>query len=124
VTRCSDCGIEVPADEPGSERLPCPNCSSLRRTQELRATVTGKSSVSAKLTVDRGVNEARMAAFAVILATALSVGLAVGFATDVLLGLLTGLTAAAGTALLLATIYRVSAVRRLVMEVMHRITGQ
>jgi hypothetical protein len=81
-----------------------------------------KSSVEGH--VERGVNEARMTAFALIFATAVGVGLTVGYATCVVLELLSGAGTAFGTALLLAAVYLVRAVRRIAMELMHRITGQ
>jgi hypothetical protein len=90
---------------------------------ELSSTVTVTTS-SIGTHVDRAVNAARMTGFTVILAAALSVGLAVGFASGLWLGLLAAGMAAVATALLLAAIYRVAAVRHLVMELMHRITGQ
>ena len=124
MTRCSVCGVEVPEDEPGAERRPCPNCGSLRRTHEASASLTVGVYMSTDARVDRAVNEARMGAFALIFPTAIGVGLAVGFATCLLYGILAGVAAAVGTALLLAAIYRVAAVRRLAMELMHRITGQ
>jgi predicted RNA-binding Zn-ribbon protein involved in translation (DUF1610 family) len=124
VTRCSDCGAEVPPDEPGVERRPCPNCGSLARTVEASSTATIGVTASTETAVERAVNEARMTAFAVIFGTALSVGLAVGFATCAWLGVLAGVVAAVGTALLLAAIHRLRFVRQLVMELMHRITGQ
>jgi hypothetical protein len=65
-----------------------------------------------------------MTAFVVIFATALSVALTVGFATSALAGVISGFGAAIATAVLLAAIYRISRVRHLVMELMHRITGQ
>jgi hypothetical protein len=65
-----------------------------------------------------------VAAFTVILAMVFNVGLAVGFAASPLLGLLAGAAALVGTALLLAAIHRVRAVRHVVMDLMHRITGQ
>ena len=124
MTRCSDCGAEVPPDTPGAERRPCPDCGSLRRTHEVSASATITVTVSADDDVERGVNEARMATFALIFATALGVGLTVGFATSLWLGIVAGVAAAVGTALLLAVIYRVGAVRHLAMELMHRITGR
>lgn len=78
MTRCSNCGTEVPADEPGAERQPCPNCGSLRRTHEGSASLTVGMSISTEGAVERAVNEARMGAFALIFATAIGVGLAVG----------------------------------------------
>jgi ABC-type uncharacterized transport system permease subunit len=60
----------------------------------------------------------------VIFAAALSVGLAVGFAADPWLGVLAGVATAVGTAVLLAAVYRVPAIRQVVMDLMHRITGQ
>ena len=65
-----------------------------------------------------------LAAFAVILTTAVGVGLTVGFATCPLLGVAAGLAAAIATALLLAAVHRNRRVRHAVMELMHRITGQ
>ena len=65
-----------------------------------------------------------MTGFTLIFATAISVGLAVGFASCPLLGVLAGVLAAVGTALILAAIYRTRLVRQVVMELMHRITGQ
>jgi hypothetical protein len=123
VTRCANCDAEVPADEPGVEREPCPNCGSLRRTHEARASLTVGVDISTKASVERAVNEARMTAFALIFATAIGVGLAVGLATSFGYGFLAGLASAAATALLLAAVYRVDSVRQLVMELMHRITG-
>jgi hypothetical protein len=89
---------------------------------ELTATVNTTASIETR--VDRGVNEARMTGFTVILAAALSVGLAVGFASGPWLGLLAAALAAVATAFLLEAIYRVPAARRVVMGLMHRITGQ
>jgi hypothetical protein len=65
-----------------------------------------------------------MATFAVIFGTAIGVGTTVGFATCPLLGILAGVLAAVVTGLLLALIYRVALVRRVVMGLMHRITRQ
>lgn len=79
---------------------------------------------SAETTVERGVNEARMATFALIFATALAAGLTIGFETSLLIGILAGVATAVATALLLGAIYRVGAIRHLAMELMHRITGQ
>ena len=90
----------------------------------MSATATVGTSASAETNVERGVNEARMAGFAVIFAAALGVGVAVGFDAGALVGVLAGVATAVITALLLAAIYRVRPVRQVVMELMHRITGQ
>jgi hypothetical protein len=82
------------------------------------------TSISARGTVERGVNEARMAAFAVIFTTVVGVGMTVGFSTCALYGLLANLLTAVATGLMLAAIYRIGPVRHAVMELMHRITGQ
>jgi hypothetical protein len=79
---------------------------------------------SGERAVERGANETRVAAFTVILAMVFNVGLVVGFAASPLLGLLAGVAALVGTALLLAAIHRARAVRHVVMDLMHRITGQ
>jgi hypothetical protein len=68
----------------------------------------GRQFAALRLSLDPGVGPARRS----------------GFETSVWLGLLGALAAGLGTALLLAAIYRVRAVRRLAMELMHRITGQ
>jgi hypothetical protein len=79
---------------------------------------------SAEASVERGVNETRMAAFSVIFTTVVGVGVAVGFASGPLLGLAAAALTAVATALLLAAVYRVPSVRHVVMEGLHRITGQ
>jgi hypothetical protein len=122
--RCSDCGTELPPDEPGAERRPCPTCGSTARTHEVTATATTKVTASVETSVERGVNETRMAAFSVIFTTVVGVGVAVGFGSGPLLGLAAAALIAVATALLLAVIYRVGPVRRVVMELLHRITGQ
>ena len=122
--RCSDCGAELPPDEPGAERQPCPACGSRRRTHEVTATATVGVTASTETTVERAVNEARMAALFVIFTTVVGVGMTVGFAASWWLGVLAAVLTAAATALLIAAVYRVSAVRQVAMELMHRITGQ
>ena len=124
MTRCSNCGTEVPPDDPGSERQPCPKCGSLARTHEASGSLSVGVSVSSGAAVERGVNDARIAAFAVIFTTVVGVGMTVGFATCVLLGVLAAIVTAAATALMLAAVYRLRVVRHVVMELMHRITGQ
>ena len=124
MTRCSDCELELPADEPDAEREPCPNCGSLRRTHEVSSSATVGVTASSEAFVDRAVNEARIAAFFVIFTTIVGVGMTVGFAACWLLGVLAAVLTAGATALLIAAVYRVDAVRQVVMELMHRITGQ
>lgn len=123
--RCADCGTELPPDEPDVERQPCPNCGSLRRTHDASMTTAVNVSGSVKTSsVERAVNEARMAAFFVIFTTVVGVGMTVGFARCAWLGVLAGVLTAVATALLIAAVYRVRGVRQVVMELMHRITGQ
>ena len=122
--RCAECKREVPAEEPGAERLPCPYCRSLARIHETSATVTARANASASASVERGVNEMRIGALALLLGVALAIGLAAGAAWGVVAGVLAGVAAALVTAALLALVYRVPLVRHLVMEAMHRITGQ
>ena len=90
----------------------------------MSATATVGTSASAETNVERGVNEVRMAAFAVIFTTVIGVGMTVGFATDALLGVLAAVITATATALMLAAVYRMRVVRHVVMGLMHRITGQ
>jgi len=81
------------------------------------------SRLSAQL--ERGVNEARMAAFALIVGVAVSVGLSVGYGEE---SLVLGAIATFGALLLMgavvALVYRARPVKSAVMEVMHRITGR
>jgi hypothetical protein len=79
---------------------------------------------SIETSVERGVNEARMAAFFVIFTTVVGVGMTVGFAASWWLGVLAAVITAAATAVLIAAVYRVPAVRQVAMSLMHRITGQ
>jgi hypothetical protein len=58
------------------------------------------------------------------LGVSLAIGLAAGAAWGALAGVLAGVAAALFTAALLALVYRVPRVRHLVMDAMHRITGQ
>jgi hypothetical protein len=86
--------------------------------------MTATARASVETAVERGVSETRMAAFAVIFTSVVGVGMTVGFASGLWLGLLAAALTALATALLLGAVYRVSAVRRVVMGLMHRITGQ
>ena len=124
MTRCSKCGAEVQPDETGAERQPCPKCGSLRRTHEVSAAITGRATLTAKGSVERAVNEARVAAFFVFFTTVVGVGMTVGFAASLWLGVLAAVMTAAATALVIAAVYRVPGVRQVAMELMHRITGQ
>jgi len=125
MDRCANCGAELVPQKEGTEREPCPNCGALAREIALATSIVSKSTVSASLDVERGVNESRMAAFALIFTTGVAAGLAVGFAAaSVMLGVVAALVAAALTAGLVALVHRVRWVRHLVMELMHRLTGQ
>jgi hypothetical protein len=74
--------------------------------------------------VERGVNEARTTAFAVIPHDGGQCRTDGRLREGPLLGVLAAVGAAVGTALLLAAVYRVRRVRHAVMELMHRITGK
>ena len=86
--------------------------------------IVGTSAVVADLTVERGVNEARAGVLFVIFTTVVGVGVSVGFASSWWFGILAAVITAVATTLLIAAVYRVRVVRRVVMELMHRITGQ
>jgi fatty acid desaturase len=86
--------------------------------------LTAGVNMSARATVERAVNEARMAAFFVIFTTVVGVGMTVGFATCAWLGVLAAVLTFAATALVIAAVSRVRVVRHVAMELMHRITGQ
>jgi hypothetical protein len=87
------------------------------------ATATVGVTASAEATVERAVNEARMAAFFVIFTTVVGVGMTVGFATFWWFGVLAAVIIAGATALLIGAVYRVRVVRQVAMELTHRITG-
>jgi len=91
----------------------------------MAATVSAGASVSVKGRVERGVNDARMTGFGLIFATGVGTGLSVGFASsNALLGIGSAIAAAVATAAVLAAISRIALVRRPVIALMHRITGQ
>jgi hypothetical protein len=87
--------------------------------------LTAGVSLSAAGTVERAVNEARMAAFFVIFTTLVGVGVTVGFETSAWwLGVVAAVLTAVATALVIAAVNRIGVVKRFAMELMHRITGQ
>jgi hypothetical protein len=94
-------------------------------THAKSGTVSTKPSSSGAQTVDRGVNAARMTAFALIVGVAVTVGLTVGYGEESWpLGILATFLAVIAMCVLLAVIHKVPAVRTRVMEAMHRLTGQ
>jgi preprotein translocase subunit SecD len=117
---CGACGTPLP-----DERMPCPKCGSTRRTVNASGTATAGTDARANAEVERGVNEARMAAFALIVSVDVTVGLSVGYGeASLVAGVIATLAALILTAVLIALIYRVAVVQTIVMEIMHRLTGQ
>ena len=116
MTRCSDCGTEVPPDEPGSERLPCPNCGSLVRTHEASVSSTITVSDSVEATVERGLNEIRLAVLGILVSICLAVGFGVPGPWQA------KLVAGLGSFALACLLIRWSRVRHLLMAFMHRLT--
>jgi cellobiose-specific phosphotransferase system component IIC len=88
------------------------------------AAVAG-TSVSGPAQVERGVNEARMGAFALIFAVAVTAGLTVGYGeASLVLGVIAFLLFMILVAAVVALIYRVRPVRHAVMGLMHWLTGE
>jgi hypothetical protein len=120
---CGECGAQVPVQESG-ECDPCPSCGSTSRVALVTLAATAHAQATVRATVDRAATDTRVAAFAVIFATALNVGLWVGYTSAWWCGVLAGIGTAIATVGLLALVYRVGPIRRFVMEFMHQITGQ
>jgi hypothetical protein len=121
TVKCGNCGerfIEA-ADSP---RIPCPNCGSTQREFEATAALIATSSVTAEISVLRGVNEAR----ASVLFLLVVIGLTVGFGAPWgWLARLVGSVVAVGvSALFVFAVFKCAPARQRVMELMHRLTGQ
>jgi hypothetical protein len=123
VDQCDVCGHELPEFGEASERT-CPGCGKVTHLHKQTLEAVVRTSASIDSTVDRAVNETRMGGFALIVSIAVGVAVSVAIGSGVWLGLLSFAITVAVIAALLAAIYRVGWVRRFVMEVMHRITGQ
>jgi predicted RNA-binding Zn-ribbon protein involved in translation (DUF1610 family) len=117
MTRCSNCGIEVPPDEPGEERRPCPNCGSLARTYEASASATVSVSASAQATVERGLNDIRLAVLGILVGISLAVGFGVSCPWW------EQLAAGLGSFAVSCFLIRWSRTRHLLMTFMHWLTG-
>jgi hypothetical protein len=117
------CGADLPEFGDAITRT-CPGCGKVTRLHKVTMTAVQPTTASLTTRVDRGVNEARIGGVFFMVGASLTVGIAFGFAFGVLVGLLGFLVGAIVTTAILAAVYRVTPVRRAVMETMHRITGQ
>jgi uncharacterized membrane protein YedE/YeeE len=118
VARCSNCGATLDDDVVGSARTPCPECGSTARTHEGAAGIVATSSVSATLTVDRGLNDTRLAVLGIIVGIGLTIGFGVPGPWWVRFA--SGLAAIGFTMFLI----RLRASRHRLMVLMHWLTGQ
>jgi hypothetical protein len=94
------------------------HCEPVTHKQELSATVTGRSVVSANLTVERGLNELRLAVLGILV----GIGLAVGFGVEGRWWV--QLVAGTGSFVLACFLVWWRPSRRRLMSFMHRLTGQ
>jgi hypothetical protein len=76
--QCSDCGAILEAEAPGETRKPCACGSTARTHEQSAAAIVSTSSVSAAVSVERGLNDTRLAVLGIIVA----IGLTVGFGVD------------------------------------------
>jgi hypothetical protein len=118
---CGNCGhtFEVPADEPDDPRTPCPSCGKTTRIVSMSATVTGKATVSAVGTVERGLNEMRLALLGILVGIGLAVGLGLP-SSSWWVRLLAGV----GSFVAAATLLKWRWSRHHLMNFMHWLTGQ
>jgi hypothetical protein len=121
MTKCGDCGNEIdePHNVPYEKRKRCPSCgsTSARRLVEGSATVAVRANVSSVTSVERGLNDVRLAVLGILVSIAVSVGFGVEGAWWV------QTAAAAGTFLVGALLLSLQWSRHLMMDFMHRITG-
>jgi hypothetical protein len=116
--RCSNCRKPLPE----TPRVPCPECGSTAREVGVEAAITATSNVTAEITVDRGVNEARAAVLFLLLAIGLTVGF--GAPWSWWARLIASIVAVIASAAFVMVALRYPPVRRRVMSGMHRLTGQ
>ena len=121
MVTCAGCGavIDQPSDTPADERMPCQVCGSTARVIEMEAAVTGRGSISASPSVERGINDARLGILALLVGIALGAG-ALAAPSGWPVAVLVGLGAMAATAALI----RWPRSRHLLMEAAHRLTGR
>jgi uncharacterized membrane protein YedE/YeeE len=117
ATLCSNCGALLDAEAPGDERRACPECGSTARTHEVEATFTARASVSATASVERGLNELRLAVLGILV----GIGLTVGFGVQGAWWVRTA--AGAGAFALSMALLRWRASRHRLMAAMHWLTG-
>lgn len=118
--RCGNPNCGAFLDEPvglAGERTPCPECGSLTRLVEASASLQARAVVSAQASVERGLNEMRLAVLGILVTIGLTVGFGIQSAWWV--RALAGLGAFAASSALIA--WRRS--RHLMMAYVHRITG-
>jgi len=119
--KCGGCG-ELLSEAPSGPGIPCPSCGSTTREFEASAAVVGRTSVSAEAVVERGVNESRAAVLFLLIAIGLTVG--VGAPWSWWARFVGAVVAVIASASFVALALRYPPVRRRVMSLMHRLTGQ
>jgi hypothetical protein len=121
MVRCGNprCGefIDEPPDTPADARIPCPRCGSRARGFESSAAIQATLTVSTEASVERGLNELRLAVLGILVTIGLTVG--IGFDSAWWVGVLAGL----GSFVLAARVIAWPRSRHWMMLFMHRITG-
>jgi hypothetical protein len=116
--QCSDCGAILEAEAPGETRKPCACGSTARTHEQSAAAIVSTSSVSAAVSVERGLNDTRLAVLGIIVA----IGLTVGFGVDGAWFVRVAWGAGALALALIVIRWRWS--RRRLMALMYWLTGQ
>jgi hypothetical protein len=120
--RCGSCGelIDEPPDTPAAQRISCPRCGDTSRTRtiEASASLQVKATLSTHGSVERGLNDLRLAVLGILVGIGLTVG--IGFDATWWVGVLAG----GGSFGLAAGLIRWPRSRHWMMTFMHRITGK
>ena len=117
VTTCSNCGRTLEPEAEGEPPQPCPSCGATARSHAIDVADTVHASATATPSVERGLNDIRLAVLGIIV----SIGLTVGFGVDAAWFI----RCAAGSAAFVFSIMllRVPRTRHGLMELMHRLSG-
>jgi hypothetical protein len=122
LTLCGDCGAEIPEphDTPYEARQACPTCGSTsrRRLVEVAASLTAGASISTAGSVERGLNDLRLAVLGILVGIALSVAFGIDASWPV------QVAAGVATFACSAALIRWPKSRHLMMQFMHRVTGR
>jgi hypothetical protein len=119
VVKCGQCGtlLDESPDLPAAERQPCPVCGGLTRLREVEAAAIVGATASVELSVERGLNDLRVAVLGILVTIGLTVGFGVSGSWWV--RVLSGLAAFAAASFLIWW----RPFRKLMMKFVHALTG-